>query len=140
MDPVSAIGLVASVAQSLSTVVAIARYVNQVKKGSEDRARLAREVASMAALMTNLRYDLDELDQSAPQLSALRSLIAPGGLLSEFDVAANHVKQKLKRTGRLSRFFRSLSWPLDKQEVADMISLIERLRSAITFSLQKDQL
>ncbi|KAK0726049.1 hypothetical protein B0H67DRAFT_660136 [Lasiosphaeris hirsuta] len=122
MDPVSAIGLVANVTQSLSTVVVLVKYVNEVRSGSEDRAWLAREVASMVAIMTELRYDMDEFDLSLPRFSALRSLAAPGGLLGEFELATKQLTRKLKRTGHLSKVFRSLSWPLDRQEVGEIIS------------------
>ncbi|KAK0726047.1 hypothetical protein B0H67DRAFT_642383 [Lasiosphaeris hirsuta] len=114
MDPISAVGLVASIIQVLTTVGKLTKYVNDVKNGSEDRALLAREAASFMSFLTELRNDITQLDPSHPVLSGLGRITAKGGPLDEVSSAVDRLLRKL-----------------NKQEVDETFALIERFKASI---------
>jgi hypothetical protein len=139
MDPVSAIGLVASVSQTLSAVGELVKYVNEVKNGPQDKARLAREAANLAVFLTGFRYDIERLDLGSPQYAGLAQVAAGNGPLDQLLAVVRHLSKKLKRKSRW-KMLKALAWPLEKQEVDNMIALIERLKSLIGLSIAADNL
>jgi hypothetical protein len=66
MDPVTVIGLVAGIVQLIDTTTKAIKYINDVKDAPRDRARLAREATSLLALLTDLRYRLEESKSTDP--------------------------------------------------------------------------
>ena len=51
MDPVSAIGLVASIVQLIATTSKVIKYVDEVKDAPKERASLASEAANLVPLL-----------------------------------------------------------------------------------------
>jgi hypothetical protein len=74
MDPVSAIGLLASVGQLINTAADALRYLIDVKNGPKYKARLGLECASLVALLTEFRYEIEDLDPKDPRLTGMRLL------------------------------------------------------------------
>lgn len=140
MDPVSAFGLVASVVQTISTVAELIKYASTVKHASEEQARLAREAASFVAFLTKFHHDIQRYDLSQPQFAGLRHIASEDGLLTDVHMAVFDLLRKLKRRRRVGKFIRSLAWPLDKREVDDLQSLIQRLTACISLALAQDNM
>jgi len=139
MDPVSAIGLVASVIQTLSAVGELIKYVNEVKNASDDKARLAREAASLVVFLTGFRYDIEQLDLKDSRYSGLSQVAAEDGPLNQLLATVGRLLKKLKRTSRW-KLLRATTWPLERREVDATIDLIERLKSLINLSITADSL
>jgi len=74
MDPATAVGLAASVAQIITATTQVVGYINDIKDAPNDRARLAIEVASLTTVFTSLRYRVEELTSSDPWPLGVRSL------------------------------------------------------------------
>ena len=66
MEPVTAIGLVASVVQLINATTKAIKYLNDVKDAPRDLAKLAREVVSLLALLADLRRRVGEVDSADP--------------------------------------------------------------------------
>ncbi|GAB1312705.1 hypothetical protein MFIFM68171_02915 [Madurella fahalii] len=140
MDPVSAIGLVASVVQTISAVSELIQYANTLKHAPEEQAVLAREAASFASFLTAFRYDIQNFDLFRPEYAGLLSLASEGGPLIDVQLVTTRLLRKLRRKSRLAKIFRSLKWPLEKWEVEQMLSRIESLKSTISLALATDNM
>lgn len=60
MDPVTAAGLLAAILQLVGATANAISYVNDIKDAPAERAQFAREASSLLALLTDLRYLIDE--------------------------------------------------------------------------------
>ena len=56
MDPITAAGLIASIAQLIGTTTQTIQYLNDMKDAPKYRAKLAQEASSLLMLLTDLRY------------------------------------------------------------------------------------
>ncbi|EXJ70463.1 uncharacterized protein A1O5_06532 [Cladophialophora psammophila CBS 110553] len=79
MDPVTAVGLRASIVQLIDSTTKAIKYLNNVNNAPKDRARLAREATSLLALLTDLRHRLEEASSTDQWLTGIRSLGVKGG-------------------------------------------------------------
>jgi len=116
------------------------RHPSDVKGTPKDRARLAREITSLLALMTDLRYCVEEATSSEPWFTSVRALGVEGGPLSQFHEAIEILAAKLKPESGLKGFGKALVWTLEKNDVLEILSRIERLKTLITLALQNDHL
>ncbi|KAK1763091.1 hypothetical protein QBC33DRAFT_550345 [Phialemonium atrogriseum] len=137
MDPISAFGLIASVAQTLSAVGELIKFINQVKKANMEKDRLAVEAADLVIFLTRFRSDIEQQNQKIHQYSGLDQVFGPGGPLDRLSDAVNRLVRKLRQTSRW-KVFRSVTWPLEKQEVDEVVGLIESLKSLINLRLTAD--
>lgn len=136
MDPFSAVGLAASIIQTLDAIGKLVKYANAVKRAPAERARLAREATSLMALLTELRYDVEKNDFTDAQMTKLCQ--NADGPLNEVYQTVQKLSKKLKQKKRCAKLWGALTWPIDKQEVDDTLVLVERLKSSITLSLVRD--
>jgi hypothetical protein len=81
MDPITAVGLAASVVQLIDATTTAIKYLNDVNDAPTDRATLAREGSSLLALFTDLRYRVEEADSTGAWFAGIRSLGVEGGPL-----------------------------------------------------------
>jgi hypothetical protein len=140
MDPVTAVGLAASIVQLIDTTIKVIGYLNDVKDAPKDRATLARESTSLLTLFTDLRYWVEETTETDPWFTNIRSLGVKGGPLDLFKEAMEGLVTKLKPEAGIKKFGRALIWTLDKNDISNILSKIERLKTLISLTLQKDHL
>jgi hypothetical protein len=140
MDPVTAIGLVASVGQLIAATANLIRYMNDVKEAPRDQARLALECANLVAFLTEFRYAIDDLDFKDPHLTGIQLLAGKNGALEQLTEAVNALYDRLRPGRRAGRIVKAVIWPLQKQDVDGILSRIERLKSLITLHRQGDHL
>ncbi|KAH0534081.1 hypothetical protein FGG08_007315 [Glutinoglossum americanum] len=140
MDPVTVVGLAASIVQLINATTKAIKYLNDVKEAPKDRARLAREATSLLALLIDLRYRVEEAESTDPWFAGVCSLGVEGGPLEQFKKAIEELAEKLKPEGGMRKFGKALLWTLDKNEIGNTLSRIERLKTLVGFALQKDHL
>ncbi|KAJ8121182.1 hypothetical protein ONZ43_g2301 [Nemania bipapillata] len=142
MDPVSAIGLVASIIQLIDATTKVVGYVNDVKDAPAERAQFARHASSLLALLTDLRYRAEEAKSaSEPWFLALRRLAVEGGPLEQLRDQMECLATKLQpiSADRFKKVQKALTWTLDKKEIVQILAQIERIKTLITLALQEDQ-
>jgi hypothetical protein len=140
MDPVTTVGLAASIIQLIDATTKAIKYLNDVKDAPKDRARLAREATSLLALLTDLRYRVEEAKSMDPWFTGVRLLGVEGGPLEQFKEAIEELARKLKPKSGVMKFGKALLWTLDKNEINKILSKIERLKTLVGLALQKDHL
>lgn len=143
MDPVTAVGLVATVTQLIAVTTKVIKYLSDVKDAPKDRGKLALEISSLLTLLTNLRFEAEEAEESKeadPWFNNICSLAYKTGPLDQCKTALEKLSRKLKSEPGLKKFGRALVWTLDKKEVYDLLVQIERLKSLINIALARDTL
>jgi hypothetical protein len=140
MDPVTVVGLVASIVQLIDATTKAIKYINDVKDAPRERARLAREATSLLALLTDLRYRVEEAKSMEPWFTSVRLLGVEGGPLEQFNGAIEDLARKLLPEKSLKKFSKAVFWTLDKNEINDILTKIERLKTFVNLALQKDHL
>ncbi|KAH8684491.1 hypothetical protein BGZ60DRAFT_167023 [Tricladium varicosporioides] len=138
MDPVTAVGLAASAVQLVNATTTAIKYLNDVKNAPRDRATLAREGSSLLALLTDLRYRVEEADSTSAWFVGVRSLGIENGPLDQFKDAMENLARKLKPETGINKFGKTLIWTLDKNEISNILSKIQRLNTLVSLALQKD--
>ncbi|KAF5632082.1 hypothetical protein F52700_6601 [Fusarium sp. NRRL 52700] len=140
MDPITAVGLIASIAQIIDATTKVLRYLNDVKNAPKARARVAQEASLLLALLTNLRYRLEDTDAKDPWVQGVMTLGMAGGPLDQFREALEELAGKLQSSGTAKSVGKALSWHFEKKEVDDFLNRMERLKSFIALALQGDVL
>ena len=140
MDPITAVGLIASIAQIIDATTKVLRYLNDVKNAPKARARVAQEASLLLALLTNLRYRLEDTNAKDPWVQRVMTLGMAGGPLDQFGEALEELAGKLQSSGTAKLVGKALSWHFEKKEVDDFLNRMERLKSFIALALQGDVL
>ena len=135
-----AVGLAASIVQLIDATTKAIKYLNNVKDAPKDRATLAREAANLLALLMDLRCRVEEAESTDPWFTGVRSLGVKGGPLDQFKEAMEELARKLKPESGVKMFSKALRWTLDKNEINNILSKIERLKTLVGLALQKDHL
>jgi hypothetical protein len=140
-DPITAIGLVASVAQLIDLTIKVVQYANSVKNASKIQAKLAVEASSLLSLLTSLRYDLEQMKtEGDPWFAAIRSIVAHDGPLDQFSAMMAELAARLEPRTGLKQTASKVLWPLEKKEVEDILQRIERIKSMIALAYERDNL
>jgi hypothetical protein len=140
MDPITAVGLAASIIQLINATTKAIKCLNDVKDALKDRAMLAREASSLLALLTDLRYRLEEAKSTDPWFTGVRSLGTEGGPLDQFKESMEKLARKLKPGSGMKKLGKSLFWTLDRDDINSVLAKIERLKTLVSLALQNDQL
>jgi hypothetical protein len=137
MDPLSA---TASIIATLQLSAKVLTYLNDVKDASKDRAQCAIEVSNLYSLLVNLRFRLEEGSASQPWYTAVRALAVENGPLDQFKQALELLRTKMTDGGRLKKVGESLMWKFKKEEIANILAQMERLKTLVEIALQMDNL
>jgi len=142
MDPASIIGLTSAIVSLIEATTKIISYVNDIKSAPTERAQFARHASSLLALLTDLRYRVEEsASHSAPWFASLRGLGVEGGPLDQLHQQMGRLATKLEpSSGRLEKIGNALKWTIDKKDTEETLVQIERVKSLVMVALQNDQL
>ena len=138
MDPVSAIGLVASIVQLISATSKVIKYVDEIKDAPKERASLASEAANLMPLLMALKQRVGTSSSTDPWFSSVKLLGLPGGPLTELQLSMEQLGGKLK--SRKKKLSGHLLWPSDRKECITLLAKIERVKSLIGLAMQDDHL
>jgi hypothetical protein len=137
MDPLSVTASIIAVLQLSAKVLS---YLNDVKDASKDRAECAVETSSLYSLLLNLRFRLEGGDTSQPWYVAVRALAVENGPLDQFKHALETLQARMTDRGRLKKAGDALVWKFKKEEVAEVLARVERLKTLVEIALQMDHL
>ena|SRR2546421_349121 len=138
MDPISIVGLVASIVQVIGSMTTVLGILNDIKSAPKERSELALETTLLLGLLTSLRYRLEDSKQADPWFTAVRSLGVKNGPLEQLQLCMVDLAKKLGGRSGLRGVFRSILWTLDRQDVFRVLNKIERLKSTISLVLEGD--
>ena len=129
-DPLS---ITASIVALLQLTGSVISYLNAVKSAPDEIKRLNLELCTLRGLLSTLQDDLTGLDSSSFDL-----LEGPNGLFVQMETLLECIMSKVDKdlTKKVGRF---LHWPLQKEEVKDLLACLERLKTSLSVILQTDQ-
>lgn len=137
MDPLS---ITASIIAVLQLSTKVLGYLNNVKDASKDCMQCAVEISNLYNLLFNLRVHLEEGSPDTPWYTDVRALYVENGPLDQFKQALETLQAKITDGGRLKKTGKAMLWKFKKEEVASILSRMERLKTLIEIALQMDHL
>jgi hypothetical protein len=139
-DPITVVGLVASVVQLIDTTLQVIQYANEVKDSSADRARFGVEASSLLSLLMSLRYNLEQATADDAWFSGIRSIGVKDGPIDQLKEALEAMSKKLRPQRGLQKLGNKLIWPLEKKELGAILQKIERMKTMISLAYNRDTL
>ncbi|KAL8702561.1 MAG: hypothetical protein Q9201_004278, partial [Fulgogasparrea decipioides] len=137
MEPIS---LVASLGAIIQLSIQAAQCLKEFKHGSEDRTRLREEIRGTSCILEMLQDRVEDADPNTKDLVSIKMLNISGGPLDQLRDALQQLIKKLAPGDRLRQVSRAVLWPLNKQDVTDLITIIERQKTAFTLAIQNDNM
>ena len=137
MDPGT---ILAVVTETITVTQQLIQYVKQVKDADKDRQRIRDEAQLLLLRLRDLQEDVETSQAGQDQylLTACLSSLKPA--LEQFKDAMNDLLKKLLPRGgsNTMEILRRLKWPFDVKEVDAILARIERLKSLLTLTLQRN--
>lgn len=138
MDPVTAIGLTASLVNIMEAAMKVVRVINDIKGATKKQAMLIQEVTSLLPFLSSLKTRIDLSNETESWFARALVLGAPNGAITLLDVAISQLSQRLEKLYGRNKVSRSLGWVLKKEECKAILVRIERAKSLIAAELQGD--
>jgi hypothetical protein len=157
MDPLS---ITLSVIALVELTRKITNYVKETKDGPKDRTRILHEAFGLMGLLHMLKDLVDDRTSScdstalvpAPNsptptpsrdqdswLQAISALSVPDGPLHQYKLALEGLVDKVMPSGHGHRkVMQALTWKFSKEEITELFSQIERVKSFILIALEMD--
>ncbi|KFZ19348.1 hypothetical protein V502_03701, partial [Pseudogymnoascus sp. VKM F-4520 (FW-2644)] len=137
IDPLSVTASIIAIVQLTSVIIGC---LNDVKDASKDRARCAIEVSNVSSLLVALIYRLDEASSNDGWYTEVQSLAAANGPIDQYRSALEQLQSKLtsNASSGLKKIGGALTWKYSKEEVTNILTRIERLKSLTQIALEVD--
>ncbi|KFY30332.1 hypothetical protein V493_01980, partial [Pseudogymnoascus sp. VKM F-4281 (FW-2241)] len=137
MDPLSVTASIIAIVQLTGVIIG---YLNDVKDASTDRKQCAIEISNVSNLLVTLIYRLDEASSDGGWYTEVQALAAPSGPIDQYRSALEQLQSKftLTASSRLKKIGSALTWKFSKEEVTNILTRIERLKSLTQIALKVD--
>lgn len=134
MDPITAVGLAASIVQLIGTVAKSIQYANEVRQAPKEMLQFTQESSNILSLLCRLRARVEESQvRSDPWVDGIVTLGSKDGVFDQLKEALEHIVDKLARAKKPGKRF---VWPLDKKEINAVLARIERLTGLVSLAFQ----
>ena len=137
MDPLSISASISAVLQLTGTVI---QYLNSVKGAPEDRQRLLLELCNVSSMLYVLEDQASQAQQGDAWSSTLLSLNGPNGPIKQFKTALERLEKKLRPVEGLRKIVKAIAWPFQKEEITEIINVIERQKTLFNLARQNDHM
>ena len=135
MEPLSISVSIIALVNSASTVV---QYLYGIKNAGKERSRLAREIAGLLPLLTQLEDRLRDAQANDPWFQGCLSLAAKEGTIARLSQTLEEMKRKFEPETTLKKLSQKLAWPINEKEFERMLAQVERQKSQINIVLNQD--
>lgn len=134
-DPLGVSASIIALLQLSGTVIG---YLKDVKDASKDCTNILLEISSTSSLLHALNDLFTRNETLGSQIAAARSLAVPNGPLDQFKSVLERLSEKISPVVGFKKATRALTWSFKKDEVKELLSTIERLKSLFSLALQND--
>ncbi|KAJ7241276.1 ankyrin repeat-containing domain protein [Mycena rebaudengoi] len=132
MDPVTAVGLVASILQLVAAAKSVLDLGRDALKATKDQRDLLLEVANLAPLLEDLKHRVQQPNNQS--VNGIQKLETPLGQLKE---TMEHINRKLGSANKVGS--KALMWAVwSKKEVDADLTKIERFKAVLNAWLLLD--
>lgn len=87
-----------------------------------------------------LQDRMDDAEFLKKDLASIGSLNIPSGPLEQLTKALEQLERKLVPSRRLKQISKPLLWPFSKEEVNEIVSTIERQKTAFNLAISNDNM
>ena len=137
MDPLSIPASIIAVLQLTGTVI---QYLNTMKGAPKDRQRILSELCNANIMLCVLQDQASQAQQGNAWSSTLLSLNKPNGPIEQFKIALERLETKLAPVGGLRKVGKAIAWPFQKEEIEEILNVIERQMSLFNLARQNDHM
>ena len=137
MDPLSTSASIVALIQLSSTVI---NYLSNVRSGPKELQQIRSEISSVLCILIRIQDQIDQIRPADPFSSALRSLNVPGGPFEQVHTALQRLDLKLAPTKGWVKLGKVLKWPLQKEEIHEILNTIERQKALFSLAQQNDHI
>jgi hypothetical protein len=140
-DPFSlAAGSIAVIQISGSVAQLCGHYIHSAWNAPKDLGRLVAEIKAVEEILKILDERLQAKDKEGnPQFATLNQR-AKQHSLKEYMTVLEKLQKKLDSSHRIKRFFKGLLWPLRKEEMQELLELIDREKGHLQLLLQLESM
>src|SRR5436190_7711926 len=131
MDPVTAVGLVASIVQLIDVTNKVVNYINDVREAPRERIELGKEAKLVLDLLMKLKAKAEQYETSQSWQSNVPWLGGPDGPLNLLKMAMEEMASKLEGEKGVKRFGRDLLWSHTKGKINRLLAQMERTKALI---------
>lgn len=142
MDPITAVGLVASAAQlgdyTITVVRSLLHYVSEVKEAPARSVELQNELATMSGMLLNLKITLE----TCPNNIADTRLSSLNVTFTKVEDTLKKILDKLEgyvKPGQTKGLNR-LKWPFKSQEISTYVERLQRYNGTLLSAMNVQQL
>lgn len=137
MDPVSAVGILASVEALADGAFKLVSFVNTIKDGGKQRLRLFTELNALWMVLKLLGGHLEPEDEELgePWLNTIAVLDEDNGVFDQISAALEDLDNRLRPKTGHRKILQTLRWPFDKSDVEALVAHLERLKSAVDLAM-----
>jgi hypothetical protein len=136
MDPLS---VTASIIAVLQLTVKIIDGLKYAGDASTDRVQFTTEIQNLRDLLVALLSRVDE-DSSDPWHTNVRQMGGQDGLIYQYRVALEQLKDKISTGEGLKKTAKTFLWKYIQQDAERILSRMERLKSLVQIALEMDHL
>ena len=98
------------------------------------------EASNLQSLLINLLYHLNQGKIGGPWYTAIRALSLENGPLDQYKQALEQLRSRAEIQDGVQEVKRRLLWKFSKEEVASILTRMERLKSLVSIVLEMDHL
>lgn len=124
-----AVGFAASIYSLLEKVMG---YINAMKDANEERKTLINELVDIKAILSELESKAGKDDWR----STLEALMTHNGPRDQLRFVLERLDKKLSAEGKLTRVTKPLAWYFVKEDIREILSQIERIKSLFVLALE----
>jgi hypothetical protein len=137
MVPISITVSVLTLVQLTEKVI---KYARQTKDAPKERTRVLQEASGLFGLLVTLKSLVDDCDPQDPWLQATSRLATSNGPLEQYRCALEKLVGKIMPGDNIGKIRQALVWKFTKEDVSDLLSQIERVKSLIDIALGMDEM
>lgn len=131
------LGVAASIIALLQLSGVVISYLKDVKDASKDCQNILLEIGNTRCLL----QVLNDLSTQPSYLAVVKSLAVIHGPLDQFRSVLERLSDKIVTpSNTFAKAAKALTWSLKKDEVKELLSTLERLKSHFSLALQNDHL
>ena len=137
MEPISAVGLLASIENLAEAAFKVVAFINTIREGGKQRLRLFTELNSLWMVLKLLEghFESEDEDLGEPWLKTIAVLDEDNGIFDQIQGTLDNLMSRLQRKVGHRKVLQPLRWPFDKAEVEALTAHLERLKSSVNLAM-----
>lgn len=137
MDPISAVGILASVEALADGAFKLVSFVNTIKDGGKQRLRLFTELNALWMVLKLLEghFEADDEELGEPWLCTIAVLDEDNGVFDQISAALEDLDNRLRPKTGHRKILQTLRWPFDKSDVEALVAHLERLKLSVDLAM-----